>query len=984
MATLKSPGVDVQIIDESMYDSAGPGTVPLFIISTRNNKPSPTGVGIAPGTVKSQANVPYMITSARELIQTFGNPNFVTVEGTSMHGNELNEYGLHAAYQYLGVSSGAYVIRSDVDINQLEPTALAPRGLPHNGTYWFDLNESNFGIFQSNGNDESLDPFTKQHVIVVTSLSDIDESNGKPVDTIGENGDFAIVTAEATNRVFEKLPTNTGDSVWFNVGSRNWILSRSIARGKKPVTTITVGNSFNINNVTITLNNTNISLMVDEINQAILNSNILSDRTDPTKPIPRVIASYDSAGRVRFNFTFETLFLENVTGKPLEDLGFDHGSHFTRARLSYAAHNHVPQDSMDGDVWIKTTTPNGGAKYVVKLYQEEQGQFITYDAPLFKDDSTASSMLGASVQPGSLYIEYNVEGTSEYPLAGHCIKRWTGSEWEFLSYDQDFVMPTTDPEEGTMWYNTDFKVDIMVCDGDEWIGYKNYYPATDPNGVILNSAMPTRQSDDSPLVDNDLWLDTKDLENYPALYRYTSRTRRWVRVDNTDQTTPYGILFQDARSNTGGLYDGAATDYEVYSTKNRDLVKSNYLDPDAPDPRTFAKGCLLFNTRVSTYNVKEWKPEWFKAGGFDPNKDYTMDGYTVGGGYWNNNGTPEQIVFPNLGEHDGGRWVTVSGNKVDGSPYMGRKAQRAIIVRAMQSTVASNEELRSELMYFNLMACPGYPELIDEMVLLNVDKKEVAFIVGDTPARMKPTGNEIISWSSNGKNVPSNGEDGLTTNNPYLGIYYPWGLTTNVDGMEVMIPPSTIAMRTYAYNDSRAYPWFAPAGYTRGLVTNAASVGYLNDEGEYQPVILNQGQRDLIYEQKINPIAFMVGRGLVVYGQKTRNPFDSAMDRVNVARLTNYMKYHLDNIAKPFLFEQNDYQTRDAFRVRVERFLTGLIGLRALEDFVVICDESNNTPERRDRNELWLDALVIPIKAVEFIYIPVRIRNSGDSLTLEF
>jgi phage tail sheath protein FI len=232
--------------------------------------------------------------------------------------------------------------------------------------------------------------------------------------------------------------------------------------------------------------------------------------------------------------------------------------------------------------------------------------------------------------------------------------------------------------------------------------------------------------------------------------------------------------------------------------------------------------------------------------------------------------------------------------------------------------------------------------------------------------------------------APSTGEEGLMVPGTgiYTGIYYPWGLSTNTDGSEIMIPASAIALRTMAYNDQVSYPWFAPAGFQRGLVSNATSVGYLTDEGEYKPVLLNPGQRDTLYVNKINPIAFIPGRGLVVYGQKTLYANQSALDRVNVARLANYLKYNLDNLMKPFLFEQNDQQTRDSAKLTVERFLTGLVTLRALEDFAVLCDESNNTPERRDMNQLWVDVLIKPIKAIEFIYIPVRIRNSGDELTL--
>jgi phage tail sheath protein FI len=266
------------------------------------------------------------------------------------------------------------------------------------------------------------------------------------------------------------------------------------------------------------------------------------------------------------------------------------------------------------------------------------------------------------------------------------------------------------------------------------------------------------------------------------------------------------------------------------------------------------------------------------------------------------------------------------------------------------------------------------------MVNLNTDKKDPAFVVVDTPARLTPDGTSVQAWATNANNAPSNGEQGLITASRYAGVYYPWGLATNLDGTEIFVPPSTAVLRTIAFNDQVAYPWFAPAGFNRGLVTAFTSVGYLTSENEYQPVQLNQGQRDVLYENRINPIAFIAGRGLVIYGQKTRSPVESALNRVNVARLVNYLNVQLDNLAKPFLFEPNDQYTRDAVTQTFESFLGDMVALRAVYDFAVLCDETNNTPDRIDRNELWIDIAIKPVKAIEFIYIPLRILNTGDPL----
>jgi phage tail sheath protein FI len=134
-----------------------------------------------------------------------------------------------------------------------------------------------------------------------------------------------------------------------------------------------------------------------------------------------------------------------------------------------------------------------------------------------------------------------------------------------------------------------------------------------------------------------------------------------------------------------------------------------------------------------------------------------------------------------------------------------------------------------------------------------------------------------------------------------------------------------------------------------------------------------------LYINKINPIGNFPGRGLAVFGQKTLNPVASALDRVNVARLVVYLRERLDDIVKPFLFEPNDEVTRQNAKVVVDRFLGQLVTQRGLFDFLVVCDTTNNTPARIDRNELHIDIAIQPVKAVEFIYIPIRIQNTLGS-----
>ena len=150
----------------------------------------------------------------------------------------------------------------------------------------------------------------------------------------------------------------------------------------------------------------------------------------------------------------------------------------------------------------------------------------------------------------------------------------------------------------------------------------------------------------------------------------------------------------------------------------------------------------------------------------------------------------------------------------------------------------------------------------------------------------------------------------------------------------------------------------------------------------FNEVALNQGQRDKLYKYftNINPIVYFPGRGLVVWGQKTSAPDASALDRINVVRLMMYIKRQLRKNTMSFVFEPNDQLTRDNLKAVVDNFLGDIMVKRGLYDFVTVCDETNNTADRIDRNEMYIDVALKPVKAAEFIYIPIRVVNTGASL----
>jgi hypothetical protein len=558
------------------------------------------------------------------------------------------------------------------------------------------------------------------------------------------------------------------------------------------------------------------------------------------------------------------------------------------------------------------------------------------------------------------------------------------SNWKRLSYTASTSAPSNEPADGTLWYHTATdEADIMAHNGTTWVGYATAYSSTDPNGPQFKATAPTTQSDGTALVTNDLWVDTSDLENYPKLYKYntsatlsstntanqvavTTSGAAWELVDKADQTTEDGIVFADARYHTAAdKADSLSTGGAGTASSIKDLLSDGFLDPDAPNPDNYPQGILLWNTRRSGYNVKEYKNSYITT------TKYPGSGAT---GLGNIRASNESVstYFPD-------RWVTKSSNNADGSGSFGRKAQRKVIVEQLKSEIDTNQAIREDQRGFNVIACPGYPELMSNMINLNTDRNNTAFVVGDTPMRLEGTSTAIQDWANNTASALDNGEDGLVSSSDYLGVFYPSGQTTDNTGKSIVVPPSHMMMRTLANNDNIAFPWFAPSGTRRGIVDNATSVGYIDTaSGEFKTISVTESVRDSMHEVKVNPITFFSGAGIVNFGNLTKTSASSALDRINVSRLAVYLRTQLDAIAKPFIFEPNDELTRNEIKGAIESFLLELTGQRALYDFLVVCDDTNNTPTRIDRNELYVDIAIEPIKSVEFIYIPLRIKNTGE------
>jgi len=208
--------------------------------------------------------------------------------------------------------------------------------------------------------------------------------------------------------------------------------------------------------------------------------------------------------------------------------------------------------------------------------------------------------------------------------------------------------------------------------------------------------------------------------------------------------------------------------------------------------------------------------------------------------------------------------------------------------------------------------------------------------------------------------------------NNYVAAYFPdVKLDDTTNNRRVKVPASVAALAALSFNDSVAYPWFAPAGFNRGALEFVRGLD----------VRLDSEDRNLLQESRINPIASFPREGIAIFGQKTLQFAKSALDRVNVRRLMLEVKRQVIDVARRIVFEQNNAATRGRFVSQLTPLL-GLIQAQAgIEGFKIICDETNNTQVDVDANKLNGKIIVIPVRAVEFIAIDFIITPSGVEFT---
>jgi uncharacterized protein len=334
--------------------------------------------------------------------------------------------------------------------------------------------------------------------------------------------------------------------------------------------------------------------------------------------------------------------------------------------------------------------------------------------------------------------------------------------------------------------------------------------------------------------------------------------------------------------------------------------------------------------------------------------------------YLDNNGASKSQFTGSIPYLYNGEFATATGKNIPNTTgkYFENITDSSIQGLSANDYTSSISLLANKDAYkYNLLTAPG---LIADSTNYPLHTNAVNLLLNTVQDRGDSM--TILDLVGYGSNIIPVTINSITYNTSYAAAYWPWVKTIDPNtGNQVWVPASVMIPGIYAFNDKIAAPWFAPAGINRGVLSNVIQAERY----------LTQGNRDTLYESNVNSIATFPNTGVVVFGQKTLQKKKSALDRVNVRRLLIELKNYISQIADSLVFEQNNLITRNNFLSQVNPYLSSIQQQQGLTDFRVIMDESNNTPNVVDNNQLVGQIYLQPTKTVEFIILDFNILPTG-------
>jgi uncharacterized protein len=479
--------------------------------------------------------------------------------------------------------------------------------------------------------------------------------------------------------------------------------------------------------------------------------------------------------------------------------------------------------------------------------------------------------------------------------------------------------------------------------------------ATTNSGSVVNCFIPTTGSATAQsfvletLSEGTIMNSSSSLDVSGSLASGSLNNIRWQVLNSTISQGTFDLLIRRGDDTT-----------------NQPIVLETWtnlsLDPFAPNYIAAVIGDYVLNWNQSTSDAQ------IQVSGSYPNRSAYVRVANVTSptpNYFLNNGSPNPTLTGSLPINASGSFGNASGDLFsNGKAYFYNGIVTGTDANEIQGIPSASYNGAIALMAnqddyrFNVLLAPGLfntkqTSQITTAVNNTQNRGDSLFVVDPTPYGM--TVGDATSQAQ-------------SRNTSYAAMYWPWVQTMDPDsGKNVWVPASAMIGGVYAYNDTVAEPWFAPAGINRGGLSTVI-------RAEQK---LSQTQRDTLYTGKINPIATFPGQGVVVYGQKTLQTKASALDRVNVRRLLIALKSYISQVAQNLVFEQNTIATRNQFLSQVNPYLESVQQRQGLYAFKVIMDSSNNTPDVIDRNQLIGQIYIQPTKTAEFIYLDFNILPTG-------
>jgi hypothetical protein len=421
---------------------------------------------------------------------------------------------------------------------------------------------------------------------------------------------------------------------------------------------------------------------------------------------------------------------------------------------------------------------------------------------------------------------------------------------------------------------------------------------------------------------------------------------RWQIVNSNTASGTFDLLIRQGNDNNLNQ-----TVLETWTGLSLDPFASNYVSNVIGDYK------YTYQTDSSTQTA------YLQLTGSFPNRSNYVRVKTVNyttPNYFNNDGTPNAAYTGLLPINASGSFGGAAGNIIAGANFY-----QNINSTNTQGLVASNYTNSLALLAnqddykYNVLLTPGvyntdYASVVSTIITNTQNRGDAIYVL------------DPVAYGA--ASITSVTGQAATRNTSYAASYWPWVQVQDPDsGQNVWVPASTVIGGVYAYNDSVSEPWFAPAGINRGGLSTVI-------RAERR---LAQGDRDTLYNGKVNPIATLAGTGVVVFGQKTLQTRASALDRVNVRRLLIALKSYISQVANNLVFEQNTAATRNNFLAQVNPYLESVQQRQGLYAFQVIMDDSNNTPTVIDQNQMVGQIYIQPTKTAEFIYLDFNITPTG-------